>query len=134
MFKIPTIKLPYDLPVNCILYFDDTVNKKIECCLHDTKDKRTTPDIPGINETKQTIRIRTVNPKLLPDYVKISSRAKAEIIDNSTGFVTKYILTVDKINQSQWKESTEMTGAFLECSIIQSMQNSTVDNSNPFGE
>jgi hypothetical protein len=105
MFKIPTIKLPYDLPVNCILYFDDTVNKKIECCLHDTKDKRTTPDIPGVNETKQVIRIRTVKPKLLPDYVKVASRAKAEIIDNSTGFVTKYILTVDKINQSQWKLS-----------------------------
>jgi hypothetical protein len=130
--KIPTPPLPFELPINCKLILNDS--QILEACLRYTRDKTSYQDLPGIDESRQQIRMRLVNPKLLPESVKVNTRMIAEITDNSTGIITKHILIVLKIIQSQWKESANSYGAVLHGVLIQANSDSQVDNVNPFGD
>lgn len=131
MLKIPTPKLPYELPVNCKLTFNGSVILNV--CLHLTNSERN-QELPGVSGDRQQVKCRLVNPKNLPESIKLNSRAIAEITDNRTGVVTKYILIVAKIVQSQWKESTSAYGSVLEGVIIQETNQDSINPTNPFGE
>lgn len=129
---IPTPKLPFELPINCRLILKDS--QTLECCLKYTKDKTTFQDLPGISESRQQIKLRLVNPKILPESIKVNSRIIADIEDNSSGIVTRHILIVLKIIQSPWEEQANNYGAVLQGLIIQENSDDQVENSNPFGD
>jgi hypothetical protein len=131
MFKIPTPKLPYELPINAKLTFNDSII--LEVCLHLTNSK-STQELPGISSDRQQVKFRLVNPKNLPESVKVDSRAIAEITDNQTSYVTKQVLIVTKIIQSQWKEASNEYGSVLEGIIIQETNQDSLNPSDPFGE
>lgn len=131
MFKIPTPKLPYQLPINAKLTFNDSVILNV--CLHMTNNK-STQDFPGISGDRQQVQFRLVNPKSLPESVKVDSRAITEITDLETGITTKYVLIVSKIAQSQWKSATSAYGAVLEGIIIQETNPISINPTNPFGD
>lgn len=130
MFKIPTPKLPYELPINCKLTFNNAI--VLNVCLHLTNN-RNIQELPGISGDRQQVNFRLVNPKNLPESIKLNSRAIADITDRETGIVTKHILIVTKITQSQWKESTSAYGAVLEGVIIQETNKDALNSTNPFG-
>jgi hypothetical protein len=132
MLKIPIVKLPYELPINCKLTFNDSII--LEVCLHMTKLKTSNQSLDGIASDRQEVKFRLVNPKKLPESIKINSRALAEITDNDNQVTTKYVLIVTRIIQSQWREATEHLGAVLEGVLIQETSNTIVNPSNPFGD
>jgi hypothetical protein len=131
VFKIPTPKLPYELPINAKLTFNGSV--VLEVCLHPTNSK-ITQELVGISGDRQQVKFRLVNPKNLPESVKVNSRAIAEVTDNQTEVVTKQVLIVTKIIQSQWKDTTSAYGAVLEGVIIQETNQDSLNPSNPFGD
>lgn len=129
---IPTPPLPFKIPINCLITLPDAT--VLEGCLRFNRSKTSFQDLPGISEARQEVNIRLVNPKILPESVKVMSRLTADITDNSSGIVTRHILIVLKIIQSAWQEQANNYGAVLQGVLIQENTPDQANNDNPFGD